>query len=852
MQTGREINYKDRVYNREMAEAGLSSIDRQRAATPEVDVRYAKVARNYCNLISDGIAESSCISNALTNGMAVRGVGGGELGLAAPVLYSRFDGSNGQASYTAESGQVFTFFGNAQLDTSTKKFGASSLKLDGTTDYVTLPNSSDWDFGTGDFTIDFWVRFNVAPAPGVAVMIYMQYQDGSHYVNFYLANVAGQMQWTWGISLGQYHVNYTSIAAGRWYHVALVRYNATWFVFQDGQLLEATTYAGTSSTSVTGTLYIGADNAGANALNGWLDEFRITKGYARWIGHYNDFGSHNKDFAYALPISQYDHSKGSLMSDVFKAPTDVEMVGLALRVDDSANLLIRGDNGDGLGLIRDVAANKAVTLVGGVSIDSAVTKFGKGAMRFDGTTGYLTIPDTADLELGAGNFTIDCWVKLNVLPAEGIYQVIACHWDGPANQRSWMLGYYRTGGLYYWMFRISTNGTSSSDQGWADTVSAGIWYHIAIVRISNVLYGFRDGVKGLIVDMTGKTFFDSSAVVDIGAVVDSGTPNSFWNGWIDEFVISKGVSKYLNDFEPPTAPYGINQLSAYIAKDADPYRVLSLQFEGADASTTIVDDCSHTVTAVNSAQLDTAQKKWGVSSCLFNLSTLDYLTIPDSDEWELGNVWTIDFWVRFNSYPISGSTFMSIVAHSSVTYAGWWIDFANYSGTYRWRMNQDDANIFMFDSPGISLNTWYHIAYVRESESVWKVYQDGILIGTYTTATALTATAEPLIIGRRGNAPPSPNPDYLDGWLDNLVIRKGVAKWTSNFTPPDNLNHFVKVPLIQEDNSQNIFQGGAVYRSLEMIDLGARADTQKRDLAYRLDLKNGSTMKVKGISTHWR
>lgn len=94
------------------------------------------------------------------------------------VLLIHFNGTDAATSYTAESGQTVTFAGTAQLDTDQKEFGASSLLLDGNSDYVTVPDATTWDFGTGNFTIDFWVRFNSKTG---AQYFISQYADASNY-----------------------------------------------------------------------------------------------------------------------------------------------------------------------------------------------------------------------------------------------------------------------------------------------------------------------------------------------------------------------------------------------------------------------------------------------------------------------------------------------------------------------------------------------------------------------------------------------------------------------------------------------------------------------------------------------
>ena len=73
-------------------------------------------------------------------------------------LCSHFNGADGATDYTDPVAGAATFGGTAQLDTAQKEFGTAALLLDGNSDYVTYPDSDDWSFGTGDFTIDFWIR----------------------------------------------------------------------------------------------------------------------------------------------------------------------------------------------------------------------------------------------------------------------------------------------------------------------------------------------------------------------------------------------------------------------------------------------------------------------------------------------------------------------------------------------------------------------------------------------------------------------------------------------------------------------------------------------------------------------
>ena len=87
-------------------------------------------------------------------------------------LMLHMEGSDGSTTFTDEIGKAVTANGNAQIDTAQKKFGAASGLFDGTGDYLTLANSNDWSFGSGDFTIDFWVNHATTPTSSVVINYY--------------------------------------------------------------------------------------------------------------------------------------------------------------------------------------------------------------------------------------------------------------------------------------------------------------------------------------------------------------------------------------------------------------------------------------------------------------------------------------------------------------------------------------------------------------------------------------------------------------------------------------------------------------------------------------------------------
>lgn len=205
------------------------------------------------------------------------------------VFGSHFDGTDGATTATdfstEQAAKTITFVGNAQLDTAQFKFGTASLLLDGTGDYITLADSDDFTY-TGDFTIDFQVRFN--SAVNVAYDLYDHGVAADTNRNFILWD-GGNSRWYFGIYNGgsvdfEFFASDT-IVVDTWYHVALVRSGNNWFWFRDGTEKATTSNAVAYSNKAT-TVRIGANSSDGTPMNGWIDEYRISKGIARWTANF--------------------------------------------------------------------------------------------------------------------------------------------------------------------------------------------------------------------------------------------------------------------------------------------------------------------------------------------------------------------------------------------------------------------------------------------------------------------------------------------------------------------------------------------------------------------------------------
>lgn len=221
------------------------------------------------------------------------------------VFLCGFEGVDGATTATDESPTTpigMTFAGNAQIDTAQFKFGASSLKLDGAGDIVNFADNADFDFAAGEFTVELWIRFNALAA--AAQVFWAQWNNtfGRHSWRFDFTgtttsnlrfiykdtgNVQNTVQGSWTPSINT------------WYHVAVCRAGDTLRIFADGVMVASASMAGKTISNPSQAAWLGAGNNGATEYyNGWMDEWRITKGE----------GIYNSDAGFAVPTEAFPRS----------------------------------------------------------------------------------------------------------------------------------------------------------------------------------------------------------------------------------------------------------------------------------------------------------------------------------------------------------------------------------------------------------------------------------------------------------------------------------------------------------------------------------------------------------------
>lgn len=197
------------------------------------------------------------------------------------------DGTIGSQTILDSSSNALTWTagGNANLDTGFKKFGVSSVFLDGTGDYLESADNALF-YVPADFTIDFWVRF---AALTTSRTLFFQRTDATNYMegawiatnNFSFKIVAA------GSTTVAYSQAWTP-SIGQFYHVAVVHSGTNYVVYIDGTSLGTLSDVDVPA-DYTGSFEVGRSNisgVSVQEVNGWIDEFTFTKNKAKYSGNF--------------------------------------------------------------------------------------------------------------------------------------------------------------------------------------------------------------------------------------------------------------------------------------------------------------------------------------------------------------------------------------------------------------------------------------------------------------------------------------------------------------------------------------------------------------------------------------
>ena len=643
------------------------------------------------------------------------------------------NGTNGAQNNTFvdSSTNNFTITRNGNTTQGTfSPYGSNwSNYFDGATDYLSVSSAAGNALGSGDFTVQLW--FYLTGTTGVGAsgeigLIGCGNTTSSRFTIRCQGSSTRVMSW-WLNTPTNNVAGSTAIALNTWYHVALVR-------------------SGSSTNNVK--LYLNGvlESQGTSTYNSPADNISIGRGYPNLDGEYTNGYISNLQMVVGT----------ALYTGNFTPP-----IAPLTAVTNTALLTCQSNR-----FIDNSTNNFTITKNGDVSVQrfspfNATSAYSTsvigGSGYFDGSGDYLTAPDNAALTFATGDWTAECWCYPTVAGSA------SCLFARRATGATYgaLNVSQESGGLNL----LCGNGSSFLVNVTGTSMTLNAWNHVAAVRNGSTFTLYLNGSS--IGTATSSGSLDSTtSVFSIGAFGNGS--DIFDGGYISNFRFVKGTALYSGStYTVPTAP-----LTAVTNT--------SLLLNNTNAG--ILDNAEmNDLETVGNAQISTSVKKYGTGSMYFD-GTGDYLKTPSSPNLSFGaGNFTIEMWVyqsgsRVQSYP-------TLIGNNTTWAANYWdicLDRIDSAGKITvWINNVNSILATITGTTSLSQNTWYHIALVRNGTTL-TLYLNGTSDGSASiSTTAIDNNGSNFsIIGSQGSG------TEFSGYIDDLRITKGVARYTSNFTAP--------------------------------------------------------------------
>jgi hypothetical protein len=625
--------------------------------------------------------------------------------------------------------------------------------FNGSTDYLSnSTNNTALAMGTGDFTIEFWLN---APSDASVHVIYDSRLNTTNATGgFQIYHQSGTIYVYGGASTATLLCSAT-IVYNVWNHIAFVR---------------------SGSNTGNAKLYI---NGSLVSTYGSADTGNYSQGYLN-IGCYLVAGSPSG--YYSGYLSNWRMVKGTAVyTSTFTVPTS------PLTAITNTSLLTLQSN-----RFIDNSSNAFAITVNGTPKVQAFQPFNPpvaylptiygGSGIFNGSSDYLTIPYNTSLNFTA-DFTVEFWVnptsKVTSYPCivsnystfttNGGFAIFAGHNSGNTAK-----------------YNVSFNGSFPVIQS-TTSISYGSWQHIALVRSGSTLTLYVNGVANGTSTQTA-TVAGTTNNWWIGATGDD-IANSYFNGYISNFRVVKGTTVYSGTFTPPILPLA-NSGAASSASYSSTTNV-NTSFSSTQCSlltnftnSGITDfTTNNNLTTVGDAKVSTTAAKYGLASFYFD-GTGDIISSPASQSFVFPGNLTVEGWVYIDSTmtssrPDNNKTFIFVGWNTGNT-----PQFYVYGNT-----TTPGLGIGYYDSTNdyqaavtIPKDQWVNLVYVRTGTAIY-----GYVNGTQYTITSnyssTIGSTNLFVIGGNPNQVAAYY-SYLKGYIQDLRITKGYARYLSNFTTP--------------------------------------------------------------------
>lgn len=209
-----------------------------------------------------------------------------EMGVGAVVLLMHFDGENFGTTFFEETGKNVSRSGTVLTMGDVKKLGTASVRFNGSGSMLHVPYSEDMNLSSSDFTIEFWLYLRAWSGTSLYGTVLSKRTSGADHdysiinndaeIGFQYASPTAGNAW---FSMGLHDV-----AQNQWAHFAVSRLGNQLYSYRNGVEMNRVTLSRNLNNSALITQFGQSLGYGDSYLNANVDELRITKGVARYIG----------------------------------------------------------------------------------------------------------------------------------------------------------------------------------------------------------------------------------------------------------------------------------------------------------------------------------------------------------------------------------------------------------------------------------------------------------------------------------------------------------------------------------------------------------------------------------------
>ena len=630
------------------------------------------------------------------------------------------------------------------LGTSSASAGGWSVSFDGNGDYLEVAKSTDFDFGTGAFTMEAWVYANSLTTDSSvydALDSIFESIDWNSQLGQYSFGISHENKVYFYIfdSSNTFYYGTTVLSTQQWYHLAVSRDGSGNIrLFVDGALesTNSNSYSLSNSNQPNpariGGCKINNPNAGVQkSFDGYITNLRVLKGKALYLSNFVE------------PNQQLENITNTVL------------------------LCCNGESATDA-----TVAPAGVTLQGGTTHDTD-NPFGTstdGSISIDGDDSLIVPLDT----LGVNDFTFECWFKAGSSGSPGTHDTLFAlsnygeggSDNGPGNSFSFYA--HSNGGLKIF---TRSGGSFNNRYEQASLYSLNTWVHFAWTRESSSNRVFINGTETG--DWTGQTDYSSGQNLYIGCndYSRNGVPNEYGlNGNISNARVIIGQALYTSNFNVPSTALTTTSQGA----TASNVKVLCCNSRTDATAATL----PSAITVKGDSQSSTQSPFDTNSGVWIDRSDGQYMyTLNDSGiQFGTGD-FTCECWFMWHS---NNNDWQSIFGkYGSAQDNGWWLHLSA-GGVLT---GGDRGNGYANGSTACNLHEWYHTALVRSGTTV-SIYLNGVLEATHTSDDGGGVPRNcdhggEFHIGHLQNIGRG-----WDGYISNMRCVKGQALYTSNFTPP--------------------------------------------------------------------